>query len=460
MFRYIELNVTEKSVAAQAHQLQVQRLAAKGLGIVYVSQLYPLKKEVQRLRKKDELDRETLLTLPFRLKMLQKQKDQLEAAYKSASDTLQPLQEKLEDRTKACSEAEAKLANMEIELMEQRERATLVEAQVVHLVGQVAKAEVGMRRLDRELGIARKREGSAVKEIFTHAHRAEASAYAVESMATRVLTLEQSFGQLLPDQKKTAATAAGLLSGSSLASISLAQSTSSGSISPPPAPVLGVAGAAAGAQQRAQNSFMPRKPGTPVRPSQTGTLSRVRQSSSLSSLTGALTQGTRALSRPSSQGVQLASDHQPYPASPLRHVSKGFPPGPGRRPTTSNSDAREQLQQRAVQHMQAKQGLGSAGSAPLVLTSREFEKIVEHADDSFVTIKQRAANINWRESADYRSPSSLATPKSVPPEDGSLPQIYEEARKVAFVEFRDSMPYYREDSRSSGLKPHDLAPSS
>jgi hypothetical protein len=58
--------------------------------------------------------------------------------------------------------------------------------------------------------------------------------------------------------------------------------------------------------------------------------------------------------------------------------------------------------------MQAKQGLGSAGIAPLVLTSREFEKIVEHADDSFVTIKQRAANINWRESADYRSPSSLA----------------------------------------------------
>ena len=110
--------------------------------------------------------------------------------------------------------------------------------------------------------------------------------------------------------------------------------------------------------------------------------------------------------------------------------------------------------------MQAKQGLGSAGSAPLVLTSREFEKIVEHADDSFVTIKQRAANINWREAADYRSPSSLATPKSVPPEDGSLPQIYEEARKVAFVEFRDSMPYYCEDSRSSGLKPHDLAPSS
>ena len=111
--------------------------------------------------------------------------------------------------------------------------------------------------------------------------------------------------------------------------------------------------------------------------------------------------------------------------------------------------------------MQAKQGQGSAGSAPLVLTSREFEKIVERADDSFVTIKQRVANINWREAADYRSPSSLATPKSVPPEDGSLPQIsHEEARKLAFVEFRDSMPYYREDSRSSGLKPHDLAPSS
>ena len=190
-------------------------------------------------------------------------------------------------------------------------------------------------------------------------------------------------------------------------------------------------------------------------PSQAGTLlGVVKPSSSLSTLTSGMgpTSGIgpsarRTLSRPSSQGALPAVErHQPAFLS-QQPTSRGF--SPGRKPPLSNFVSRGQLQQRALQHLHASRaGLASAGSSgPLVLTSREFEKIVEHADDSFVSIKQRAANINWREAADYRSPSSLATPKSLAPpdEEGHAAHANEEIRKVAFVEFRDSMPYYRED---------------
>ena len=112
------------------------------------------------------------------------------------------------------------------------------------------------------------------------------------------------------------------------------------------------------------------------------------------------------------------------------------------------------MQQRALQHLHATRvGPGSAGSASLVLTSRDFENIVERTDDTFVSIKQRAANINWREAADYRSPSSLASPRGAAPSaENALPNGLEDVRKVAFVEYRDSMPYYR-DKGSAGGEP-------
>ena len=56
------------------HTINLQRLAAKGLGVVYVSQLYPLKRALVRLEKKVEQDKSMLMQMPFRIKVLQRQK--------------------------------------------------------------------------------------------------------------------------------------------------------------------------------------------------------------------------------------------------------------------------------------------------------------------------------------------------------------------------------------------------
>lgn len=344
-----ELKHAESSMTRQIRLMEHQRVAAKGLGIVYVSQLYPLKKELARLRTKEKLDQEVLLTMPFRLKTLQQQKDRLEQALKIAKDSLTPLERKLEQQTKACQEAETKLSATEAMLSVHMERESALEAQATHLVGEVTRAGVEARRLDRALVAALKREGEAIREIRSQTSRADQTANAAGSMAARVVTLEKSFGPLLLDPQQTAAAATGLLSG----------------------------------QPRPSNYFPPRSLGPPITPLGAAAFGALRSSSSSSSMLADRIQSSRSLSRPQSQGsISLATLSGPDP--------KRF--APSRNPP-SRRGGREQMRP-SFQLQHAKGTL--SGSGPLLLTSKEFEQIASGSptDQHTSSKNQYPASIN------------------------------------------------------------------
>jgi CRP-like cAMP-binding protein len=192
-----ELLHAEASERELRRVIELQRLAAKGLGIAYVSQLYPLKKELVRLEHKVEQDKTLLFTLPWQQKVLKAKNQKLEDELRQAQQALVPATSQLEVEATARRAAEAQLAIAQADVTRASQRAEQLDARASHLVSQLSKAEVEARRLGVKLDQAHKREDAAARELRSQTKHAATAVEEVASMARRVQSIEDSFGPLV-----------------------------------------------------------------------------------------------------------------------------------------------------------------------------------------------------------------------------------------------------------------------
>lgn len=199
-----ELCRAEAQIAKYELTIERQRLAAKGLGIVYVSQLYPLKRENKRLSEKVEGDKQQLITLPWRLKAAQSKVDKLEEALRVVNETLPRAQATANISVAKLKATEAELETTRVALAKTTARIEEGESWSSHLVGELARSGVQVRQLGAQLQKARKHEDRKEAEVYKWAARAEGAANEAARMAVRAVTLEHSFGALLPPTASTA----------------------------------------------------------------------------------------------------------------------------------------------------------------------------------------------------------------------------------------------------------------
>ena len=397
-----ELAEAEASTSNLLQENAVQRVAAKGLGVVYVSQLYPLKKELARLREKEAVDQQLLETFEEQLMTLQQQKDETEASLKKATETLIPLQSTYDQQTAERQKAEELLAATRSELAETKEQKAHLEAQTTHLVAQLAKADVNVRRLGRERDVARKRESQVAKATVQQASRADMTARVVGSMASRVLNLEKSFGSLVP--AKLSESHASLIKSGSGVGMLLAASESQASFSP-------TRPTTSSTQRSHHLAFSPSRLATP-------SLGAIRPSSSTPSLMGRTE--SVALWPPSGlpvgsgspQGATASRPHSRGSASPsgTRPTSRGFTPGQTSRP--SRLALREQVQQQSLHPKH--EVPGTTDPFPL-LTPSQFQDLAMSSDDVSVTaVATKAAHASPTSALHLSRPSSRGrTPHAV-----------------------------------------------
>jgi len=193
--------------------MELQRFAAKGLGLAYVSQLYPLQREIKRLREKCDLDRETLLALPFKQKMLEKRCAKAETALAETHTQLEIAAKRVANAEEVAMRATAELTTKRSELNTATQRTDQLESWTAHLVGELSRAGVQVRALGKRLAKSQKHEASAERELSAWASRAHFATGEVAKMASRVVHLEDTFRPLLPpDMPMTKANASGAAS--------------------------------------------------------------------------------------------------------------------------------------------------------------------------------------------------------------------------------------------------------
>lgn len=201
-----ELMRAEGQVARRNHTIATQQLAAKGLGIVYVSRLYPLKKEIRRLGEKVAQDQQQLLVIPWKVKTLEGKVAKAEAALAASKQAQASAEAERDDAVSACDRVEAALTAKQKEFDVVSKRAEELEPWSSHLVSELSKAGVQVRHLGVQLAKARKHETQAHRQIHNWASRADFAADEAAKMAVRVVTLEHSFGALLPPTAKISKT--------------------------------------------------------------------------------------------------------------------------------------------------------------------------------------------------------------------------------------------------------------
>ena len=193
-----ELRRVEALVSQQELTIERQRLAAKGLGIVYVSRLYPLKRENKRLVEKVEGDKQQLLTLPWKLRSTQMKVKKLEESLEAANEALPAARANALAAHVALEEVQAELATTRASLSTATTRTEELEQWGSHLTAELAKAGLQARQLEKSLEKSRKHEDQRAAEVSRWTSRAEFAANEAAKMAVRAVTLEHSFGPLLP----------------------------------------------------------------------------------------------------------------------------------------------------------------------------------------------------------------------------------------------------------------------
>ena len=179
------------------HTINLQRLAAKGLGVVYVSQLYPLKRALVRLEKKVEQDKSMLMQMPFRIKVLQRQKQSADREVGEVTEALAQARAELQAERSARHAAEGLVASLGSDLSRATQRAEELDAHASHMAGEVAKRDLETRRLNAQLRAAQQRESGAERAAQHEMQRAELVSDSMAEMAKRMHSLEQSFGPLV-----------------------------------------------------------------------------------------------------------------------------------------------------------------------------------------------------------------------------------------------------------------------
>ena len=242
-----ELRQADEQIAHAHHLLELQRHAAKGLGIVYLSQLFPLKRELRRIAHQQALDTKAIIDLPFKYRMCMLQRDQIQAALAKLEAEMGPLRTQVRLKTDLESlpssthlllsseletEAETlpprpptrrplkkslvRLSTWQLLLEEGSHRALSeqfvttsasldaqsarvgeLEAQVAHLVAQLATAEVESRRLTSRLVDAKREHHASQRQASAHASHAHDALEAAEAMSAEVGTYAASFGPLV-----------------------------------------------------------------------------------------------------------------------------------------------------------------------------------------------------------------------------------------------------------------------
>jgi len=354
-----ELRVAESYRAAddkRERTIKLQRIAAKGLGIAYVSQLYPLKRELRRLREKTTMDQRLLLTMPLKIRALDSRVLKAERALAEAKAELEPAREALKAAVEARNEAVGAFAAQTAELSHAVQRSEELDEWSSHLIGELTRAGTQVRQLGARLEKSRKHENQASKEVHVWASRAELSAGEAAKMEARMGALERSFGSLVTPggvpfgkliggpQKGFSPRRASAFSSPSRPSSSCAMMRPSAST-----PILG-GGAESCDSPRAQTPASSQSPSRPMS----------RSSNSFAAL------GTeRRASQPPTSPASSPSPSRPMsscwksapnatPSPPLERssrpaTSKGFPSGrlsftPGRTSRQTMLEARQQVQ--------------------------------------------------------------------------------------------------------------------
>lgn len=222
-----ELRTAEDDCVRLEKVTRQQRLATKVLAMWDFMQMTTMRRQVHKLSQQEAKYQSIIVDLPFRNKMLLKQKQGLEADLNEARRTLQPLQEDMAAKEARCTELQREIGEMHrrdgmlraaFEKLEQRNcllMSELASTQLANVrgVGRLASSQQAARDATQRLERQRIERAGLENGILT--------------MTQRLVDYESSFGKLLVPKSPQPDARASTLARS--ASASLAGSPRSGS---------------------------------------------------------------------------------------------------------------------------------------------------------------------------------------------------------------------------------------
>ena len=192
-----ELGAAEAACEEIARVVSRQRLAAKVLAMWDLVQMTATRRKLARLNEQLVQAQAVVVDLPFRNKLLLRQKQSLEAELNEAQRGVAPLRQRLKESDEQRDALEAEITRLHV--LDKWHRVGMQEAEQRNesLLRGVNSAQLAHRRSEARLAASRHEAQQKAQQLQRQRDKEQQITAGVAAMARRVAEVEASFGGLL-----------------------------------------------------------------------------------------------------------------------------------------------------------------------------------------------------------------------------------------------------------------------